>query len=136
MKESDRTSTVGDVILLEGIEIPALLGVTEGERRMRRPVRIDLEVGMDLRPAGEDDDLESTLDYQVIYDVVEQVVSGREHKLVEALGERVANALFEKFSIDFVNLTVRKPKPVSGVLDWAGIQITRRRNSPRSDPQP
>jgi dihydroneopterin aldolase len=120
-------SNAPDIILLEGIEVPAALGVTEAERQMRRPVRLDLELGFDLRPSGQTDDLSQTIDYGEIYKVVEQVAGGREHKLVEALGERIANALFENFPVESVQLTVRKSKPIAGVLDWAGVRITRTR---------
>ena len=92
-------SNAPDIILLEGIEVPAALGVTEAERQMRRPVRLDLELGFDLRPSGQTDDLSQTIDYGEIYEVVEKVAGGREHKLVEALGERIANALFENFPV-------------------------------------
>lgn len=120
-------SNAPDIILLEGIEVPAALGVTEAERQMRRPVRLDLELGFDLRPSGQSDDLSQTIDYGEIYEVVEKVAGGREHKLVEALGERIANALFENFPVESVQLTVRKSKPIAGVLDWAGVRITRTR---------
>jgi dihydroneopterin aldolase len=120
-------SNAPDIILLEGIEVPAALGVTEAERQMRRPVRLDLELGFDLRPSGQTDDLSQTIDYGEIYEVVEKVAGGREHKLVEALGERIANALFENFPVESVQLTVRKSKPIAGVLDWAGVRITRNR---------
>ncbi|MFB0977119.1 MAG: dihydroneopterin aldolase [Myxococcota bacterium] len=120
-------SNAPDIILLEGIEVPAALGVTEAERQMRRPVRLDLELGFDLRPSGQTDDLSQTIDYGQIYEVVEKVAGGREHKLVEALGERIANALFENFPVESVQLTVRKSKPIAGVLDWAGVRITRTR---------
>jgi dihydroneopterin aldolase len=120
-------SNAPDIILLEGIEVPAALGVTEAERQMRRPVRLDLELGFDLRPSGQTDDLSQTIDYGEIYEVVEKVAGGREHKLVEALGERIADALFENFPVESVQLTVRKSKPIAGVLDWAGVRITRTR---------
>jgi len=120
-------SNAPDIILLEGIEVPAALGVTEAERQMRRPVRLDLELGFDLRPSGQTDDLSQTIDYGEIYKVVEQVAGGREHKLVEALGERIADALFENFPVESVQLTVRKSKPIAGVLDWTGVRITRTR---------
>jgi len=120
-------SNAPDIILLEGIEVPASLGVTEAERQMRRPVRLDLELGFDLRPSGQTDDLSQTIDYGQIYEVVEKVAGGREHKLVEALGERIADALFENFPVESVQLTVRKSKPIAGVLDWAGVRITRTR---------
>lgn len=118
-----------DTILLDGIEVPAALGVSAAERRMRRPVRVDLEVGRDLRVAGRSDRIKDTLDYSRIYEVVEEIAGGREHRLVEALGENLAAELLDRFDIEWVKVTVRKPKPVAGVLDYTGIRITRRRES-------
>jgi len=121
------SSPDSDAILLEGIQIPAALGVTAAERRMRRPVTLDLEVGVDLRAAGRSDQIRHTLHYRHVYEVVEDVAGNQEHKLVEALGERIADALLERFEMDWVKVTVRKPKPIAGVLDYAGIRLTRRR---------
>ncbi len=77
--------------------------------------------------AGRSDDLRETIDYGELYDVVARVAGEQEHNLVEALGERIVAALFEHFAIDSVELTVRKSRPIAGVLDWAGIRIARRR---------
>ena len=95
---------------------------------MRRPVTLDLAVERDLRPAGCSDRIGQTLHYKRIFEVVEDVAANQEHKLVEALGERIARAVLEKFDADAVTVTVRKPKPIAGVLDYAGIRITRRRS--------
>ena len=70
-----------------------------------------------------------TLHYQEVFDVVAEVAGGREHKLVEALGERIAQAVLSAFDAEWVCVTVRKPKPIAGVLEHAGIRITRRRES-------
>jgi len=118
---------VGDIILLEGIQIPAALGVTAAERRMRRPVTLDLEVERDLRGAGRTDQIRQTIHYERIFEVVEDVAANHEHRLVESLGERIAEAILAKFAVDAVTVTVRKPKPIAGVLDYAGIRISRRR---------
>jgi len=120
-----------DAILLEGIQVPAALGVTAAERRMRRPVLLDLEVEFDLRPAGRTDRIGQTLHYKRIFEVVEDVAANQEHKLVEALGERIAAAVLEKFEALAVTVTVRKPKPIAGVLEHAGIRIRRRRDEGR-----
>lgn len=114
-----------DTILLEGIELPARLGVSEAERAMRRPVRVDLEVVRDLQAAGRSDALTDTIDYQTIYDLVAEVVAKHEFRLVEALAERVAEVLCASFLIECVTITVRKAKPVAGVLETAGVRITR-----------
>lgn len=115
-----------DTILLEGIQIPAKLGVTAAERRMRRPVTLDLEVKRDLRSAGRSDQIRRTIHYERIFEVVEDVAANREHRLVESLGEHIAQAILSKFDVEAVTVTVRKPKPIAGVLDYAGIRITRK----------
>ena len=116
-----------DVILLEGIQVPAALGVTAGERRARRPVLLDLEVEVDLRAAGASDRIAHTLHYKRIFEVVEEVAANQQHKLVEALGERIARAVLGRFAADAVTVTVRKPTPIAGVLRHAGIRIRRTR---------
>jgi dihydroneopterin aldolase len=119
---------MSDVILLEGIQIPAALGVTAAERRVRRPVLLDLEVERDLRAAGRSDRIRSTLHYKRIFEVVEDVAANQEHRLVEALGDRIARAVLAKFDADRVTVTVRKPTPIAGVLRYAGVRVTRRRD--------
>jgi dihydroneopterin aldolase len=118
---------VNDVILLEGIQIPAALGVTAAERRVRRPVLLDLEVGCDLRDAGRADHIRRTIHYKRIFEIVEDVAANQEHQLVEALATRIAESLLSKFDADFVTVTVRKPTPIAGVLQYAGVRITRTR---------
>ena len=141
-----------DTILLEGIQIPAALGVTAAERRARRPVLLDLEVEVDLRAAGasdrigqtihlEDalvvdglpdagasDRIGQTIHYKRIFEVVEEVAANQQHKLVEALGERIARAVLGRFAADAVTVTVRKPTPIAGVLQHAGVRIRRTRD--------
>ncbi len=117
----------GDRILLEGIEIPAALGVSAAERRMRRPVTLDVEIERDLRRAGRSDRIGDTLHYGRVFEVIEDVAANREHKLVEALAERIAQALLASFDADAVEVTVRKPKPIAGVLQHAGVRIRRTR---------
>ncbi len=114
-----------DVILLDGIEVPAALGVSKAERQMRRPVLIDLELGFELGRSGRSDRLADTLDYAEIYRTVEEVAGTREHRLVEALAERIAAALLSCYPIEWCTVCVRKPAPVAGHLRYAGVRITR-----------
>ena len=118
---------MADVILLEGIQIPAALGVTAAERRMRRPVLLDLEIERDLSAAGRSDRIRDTIHYTRVFELVADVAGNQEHKLVEALGQRIAEAILGKFDADAVTVTVRKPTPISGVLEYAGIRIRRER---------
>jgi len=118
---------VKDMILLQGIQVPAALGVTAAERRSRRPVLLDLEVQGDLRLAGRSDRIGDTLHYKRIFEVVEDVAGNHEHKLVEALADRIARAVLGKFDAEAVTVSVRKPTPIAGVLQYAGVRIRRTR---------
>lgn len=120
---------MSDVILLQGIQIPAALGVTAGERKHRRPVQLDLEVEADLSRAGRSDRIGDTLHYKHIFQVVEDVAANQEHKLVEALAHRIAKAVLEKFDAEAITITVRKPTPIAGVLQHAGVRVRRTRDS-------
>ena len=118
-----------DAIFIEGIEVPAALGVTAEERALGRPVRIDLEVGYPLTASGRSDRVEDTIDYGEHFKVVETVVSGREHHLVEALAARIIAALFSKFDVSWVRVHVRKRNPLDGVLDYTGVRMLRHREA-------
>lgn len=116
---------MSDVILLDGIQVPALLGVSRAERRMRRPVIIELELEVDLRAAGKSDRLAHTVDYGQIYRTVEELAGQTEHRLVEGLAEHIAQTLLASFPLEACVVTVRKPTPVAGALRHAGVRIRR-----------
>jgi dihydroneopterin aldolase len=116
-----------DVIVLDGIEVPAALGVSKAERRLRRPVQIELELAFDLQESGRSDRLADTIDYTEIYRTVEEVAGTREHRLVEALAERISVALLSSYPIESCTVSVRKQAPVGGHLTRAGVRITRTR---------
>lgn len=118
---------MSDAILLEGIQVPAALGVTAAERRARRPVLLDIEVERALSRAGRTDRIGDTLHYKRVFEVVEDVAANQQHKLVEALADRIARAVLGKFDADAVNVTVRKPTPIAGVLQYAGVRVRRTR---------
>ncbi len=92
---------------------------------MRRPVLLDLEVARPLATAGHSDNIRHTIHYKRIFEIVEDVAAHQEHRLVEALAERIAAAVLAKFDADAVTVTVRKPKPIAGVLEHAGVRIRR-----------
>ena len=94
---------------------------------MRRPVLLDIEVERDLLAAGRTDSIRQTIHYKRIYEVVEDVAGNQEHKLVEALAQRIADGVLGKFPADAVTITVRKPTPIAGVLQYAGVRVRRTR---------
>ena len=105
-------------------------GVHEWEQTQTQPFEVDVELARDLQRAGLDDDLERTVDYGRVYEATRQIVESTSFKLLEALAEAISHELIADFDVNEVVVRVRKPNVrLSGPLDYAGVEITRRRST-------
>ena len=106
-------------------------GVLELERARAQPFEVDVEIHLDLRPAGLADDLSKTVDYRDVFEICRSVIEGPSRLLVEALAEEIAQkllALSEPLGATDVVVRVRKPNaPLPGRLDHAAVEIRRSR---------
>ena len=118
-----------DRIFLRGMRFMACHGVLPHEREVPQPFEVDVEMGLDLRAAGESDDLDDTVNYAEVYDVVSTVLTVTAKKLIEALAEEIAEDLLRDFdALRWVRVTVHKPAaPIDGIFSDVGVTILRRR---------
>ena len=79
-----------DKVFIEGLEIDALIGIYDWERRIRQTLRFDLEMGFDNRRPAASDDIADTLNYKAVSKRIEQFVRESDFGLVETLAERIA----------------------------------------------
>lgn len=86
---------------------------------------VDAELDVEPGDALEADDITSTVDYGVAFQVIERIVTGERRYLIEALALEIAKALCDRFAqIRRARITVRKPSaPVPGVLDYVQVSI-------------
>jgi dihydroneopterin aldolase len=119
---------MSDRIVLANMVFQGRHGVLESEHSQAQPFEVDVELVMDLRPAGEADDLARTVDYRAVFEVCRRIVEGPSRQLLEALAEAIAGELLAAFEVLEVVVRVRKPQvPLPGQLDYAGVEIRRRR---------
>ena len=118
-----------DRIFLRGMRFMACHGVLPHEREIPQPFEVDVELGLSLRAAGESDDLDDTVNYAEVYDVVSTVLTVTRKYLIEALAEEIADDLLRDFdSLRWVRVTVHKPAaPIDGIFSDVGVTILRRR---------
>lgn len=121
--------TAGDRIELRGLRLAGIVGVLAHEQAQRQPLEIDLDLLVDLAPAGTSDDLADTVDYGAVCSAVEVVVDESSFALLEALAERIATALVTSDDrLEAVTVAIRKLRPpVAQQLDTSGVRITRTR---------
>lgn len=101
-------------------------GAYPEENRLGQRFYVDLELGLDLRPSAMTDDLEKTVNYAEVYELVKNEVEQTRVKLVETLAENVANRLLNQFPIEQVLVRVTKPDPpIPGHYQAVGVEIVR-----------
>jgi len=123
---------LSDRIVLHDMTFQGRHGVLEREQRVAQPFHIDVELGLDLRPAGIDDDLARTVDYGQVFETCRTIVESTSFRLIEALAEAIAHELLADFPIAEVTVRVRKPEaPIEGVLGYVGVEIQRHRTAAR-----
>ncbi|MFB5679101.1 dihydroneopterin aldolase [Paenibacillus terreus] len=101
-----------DKIILQGMEYYGYHGVFPEERKLGQRFYIDLELNLDLREAGEHDDLNKTVNYAEVHELVKGIVEKQSFQLIEALGERIASSLLDTYtSVNALTVKVTKPHP-------------------------
>ncbi|HEX5267564.1 MAG TPA: dihydroneopterin aldolase [Acidimicrobiales bacterium] len=117
-----------DRIELRGLRVVGTHGVLPEERARAQPFELDLDLEVDLGPAGASDDLHDTVDYGAIAEAAARVVGEESFELLEALAARVAGALLTDARVRAVTVSVRKLRPPVPVdLGSAGVRLTRSR---------
>ena len=82
-----------DKIAIESISVNAIIGTLPHERIRRQNLLIDIEVGLDLKPAAETDDLFKSVDYSEIERRTLEIASESSFYLLEALAGAIGKML-------------------------------------------
>ena len=116
-----------DRIVLANMVFQARHGVNDWEKAEPQRFEVDVELTVELQPAGLEDDLTKTVDYRGVYDVARQVVESTTFNLIEALAEAIAHEILAgQPLVRGVVVRVRKPEVrLGGPLDHAAVEISR-----------
>ena len=121
---------MNDRIVLTNMRFEGRHGVLDEERAAAQPFEVDVELHLDLGPAGQSDDLAMTVDYRDVFRICGEVIQGPSCRLIETLAERIAARLLAASAptvVSEVVVRVRKPLvALPGDLDHAAVEIRRR----------
>jgi dihydroneopterin aldolase len=118
-----------DRILLTDLAFYGYHGVMAEENKLGQRFRIDIECAMDLSEACKSDDVNKTVSYADIYDLVKIATEETRYKLIEALAQHIVDRLFETFPpFTWIKIRIRKPEaPVQSTSGEFAVQIFRKR---------
>ena len=121
-----------DRILLEGMVLHGRHGTLAAERELGQPFVVDVELRLDLQPAGSSDDLMKTVDYSEVHRRAKEIVGGPPVGLTETVAERIAAAVLEEHPlVESVRVRVKKPnvRLEDTVLAGSTVEIMRHRDA-------
>ena len=121
---------MNDAIFITGLLIHARHGVMDHEEKVGQRFAIDLELTLDLAPAGRSDKLADTVSYASIVEVATRAFITRNYRLVEAAAGAVAEAVLTAFPrIASARVTVHKPHaPIAAIFTDVGVTVLRQRH--------
>ena len=123
---------MADRIELRGLKVRGNHGVFDHERVDGQDFYIDVVLWVDLRAAGESDDLADTVDYGALAQQVAGIVGGEPRNLIEKVGAEVAESIRTDERIDACEVTVHKPSaPIPLTFDDVAVVTRRSRKGTR-----
>lgn len=101
-------------------------GATAEEKKLGQTFQADVIVY--LSEHIKEDNLERTVDYVEIYNIVKNEIENKKYNLIEFLAESIAEKIHNTYSKLIIRIIVRIRKPavpINGILDYAEAEIDR-----------
>jgi 7,8-dihydroneopterin aldolase/epimerase/oxygenase len=101
-----------DIITLKSLKFHARHGYYESERSGGNHFEIDVIAKGDFKRSIEGDNLENTFNYELVSQLVADVMFGESEKLIEALCNKIGEQIFEvSKNVKKLKVSVRKMNP-------------------------
>lgn len=117
-----------DKIRIEDLQFRCIIGVNDHERHEKQDVVLNLCLHIDLRRAGQTDDIRDTLDYKELKLNIRDFVEDSQFLLIERLAEGVASICLQRDAVQKVDVRLDKPGALSHARTVA-VEIERRRSA-------
>lgn len=114
-------------IVLDSMEFYAYHGFYKQEQELGNKYTLDLKVTLD--PPVNYIDINATVDYQILYNVVKEEM-GKSFKLLETIADNISKEIFIKFPYIFsVEVSVAKHNPpLGGICNKAKVTLKKQKD--------
>jgi dihydroneopterin aldolase/D-erythro-7,8-dihydroneopterin triphosphate epimerase len=115
-----------DQIQVKDLLLRTIIGINDEERANRQDVLINLRLDVDMRRAGETDDIQYAVNYRTLTKRIIELVEGSHFYLVEKMAAEIAQICLADPGVQRAVVSVEKP----GALRFArsvGVTIERSR---------
>lgn len=115
-------------IALEGMEFFAFHGYYDEEQKIGNKYGLDLYIETDLSRAAASDELQQTVNYEVLYALALEEMK-MPARLLEHLGHRIIDRVYAQFPfVQSIRISVYKfNPPLGGICKWAKVTLEESR---------
>ncbi|AWE05977.1 dihydroneopterin aldolase [Lysinibacillus sp. 2017] len=117
-----------DYIHLRDMQFFGYHGVLPEETRLGQRFRANVSLAVDIKRAGETDELDDTVSYVGVYDICKEIIEGQPYKLIEAVAETIATRILTQYEgqVFGCRVEVVKPDPpIPGHYKEVAVEIVR-----------
>ena len=117
-----------DKIFIRNLTVMTVIGTRPDERLACRPLTVNVVMECDLAPAGLNDDLFQSVNYQTVAEKILELGKTHSFLLIEAFAENSARMILDEFElVQAVTVTVDKPHAI-GSAGSVAVEIFRQRS--------
>jgi dihydroneopterin aldolase len=117
-----------DKIIIKGLHCSVRLGVKKEEQEVKRNCELDFWIYFDLSAAGRSDDLDLTVNYSKVIDIVQSLSQTVQYKLLESFAFRLFEEIFRNTTAGRIRLRVKKMNPpIEARFQYVGVELERNR---------
>ncbi len=113
-----------DKIYIRELGLRCIIGLYPDERVNQQDIIVNIILSADLKPAGQSDNLEDTVDYKAIKLEVMRFVENSSFQLIESLAEAIAKICLKNPRVVSATVTIDKPGALRFCKSVA-VEITR-----------
>ena len=95
-------------IEIVGLKVDTIIGVPEEERDSPQSVSIDLKFKPTKGLKNLGDNIEHTVDYYLVAQIIKKICASGQRKLIETLAEDIIGQLKKDFDIEEIDLRIKK----------------------------
>lgn len=118
-----------DKIILKNMKFYGYHGLFPEEEKLGQHFNVDVELYLPLEEAGKTDQMEKSIDYGEVFNLIKTIVEGESKKLIETVAQSIADQLLNKY-VKLQSCTIRLKKlhpPINGHYDYVAVEISRER---------
>ncbi|MEW7006701.1 dihydroneopterin aldolase [Lentilitoribacter sp. EG35] len=103
-------------------------GVLDFEKEKGQNFFVDAVLTIERPPEFGNDDLNDTVNYALVFELIEQITTKERYDLIETLAHEISRRICQKFSkVISASITVRKPDaPIDGEFDYVEVNVEAR----------